>query len=227
MAVPANRSRLRPLTLVGVLLLVLGLGCLGWLGYQYVGSNIVSQRAFEAERSQLRSQWAQSEPRTGEGTTPQGGPTRRSTVPGDAIALLRIPAFGPDYEVPVLNGTDLSFLDRGVGHYTGTAAPGAVGNFALAGHRITHGEPFAKLLTLNPGDQVVVETRSAVYTYVLDTAPRTLTVPDTAGWVLGPVPGHPQERPSRSMITLTTCQDLFHSPDRSVGFGHLQSTTNK
>ena len=29
------------------------------------------------------------------------------------------------------------------------------------------------------------------------------------------------------MITLTTCQDLFRSPDRSVGFGRLQSTQNK
>ncbi|MDN8817655.1 sortase, partial [Staphylococcus aureus] len=71
-----------------------------------------------------------------------------STVPGDAIALLRVPAFGADFEVPILNGTDLSDLDRGVGHYTSTAAAGEVGNFALAGHRVTHGEPFAQLLTL-------------------------------------------------------------------------------
>ena len=44
-------------------------------------------------------------------------------IPGDAIALLRIPAFGSDYEVPILSGTDLSFLNRGVGHYTSTASP--------------------------------------------------------------------------------------------------------
>jgi sortase A len=33
--------------------------------------------------------------------------------------------------------------------------------------------------------------------------------------------------PTEAMITLTTCQDLFHSPDRSIGFGHLESTRNK
>ena len=121
----------------------------------------------------------------------------------------------------------MEVLSRGVGHYSTTAAPGAVGNFALAGHRITHGEPFAKLLTLNRGDRVIVETREAVYTYVLDRAPRELTVRPTDSWVLDPVPGKPGEQPSEALLTLTTCQDLFHSPDRSVGFGHLMSTRAK
>lgn len=223
----ATRTRrTHPSTVVGVLLLCLGLGCLGWLGYQYVGSNLVARRAFDTERSQLRGQWAERSTTDGTPTRP-GSEAVDPSVPGEAIALLRIPAFGPGYEVPILNGTELSFLARGVGHYAGTAGPGAVGNFALAGHRVTHGEPFARLLSLHPRDQVVVETRAATFTYVLDTSPAALTVPDTASWVLDPVPGRPKERPSRSMITLTTCQDLFHSPDRSVGFGHLESTTNK
>ena len=148
-------------------------------------------------------------------------------MPGDATALLRVPAFGADYEVPVLEGTGLDVLARGVGHYPGTAGPGEVGNFALAGHRVTHGQPFGRLLELDPGDEVVVETRAAVYTYVLDEAPRALTVDDTATWVLDPVPGEPDREPTRALITLTTCQDLFRSPDRSVGFGHLQSTRLK
>ncbi|MGW5191904.1 hypothetical protein ACWEOO_21860 [Kribbella sp. NPDC004138] len=29
------------------------------------------------------------------------------------------------------------------------------------------------------------------------------------------------------IITLTTCQDLFHSPDRSVAFGHLVRVSSK
>ena len=110
-------------------------------------------------------------------------------MPGDAIALLRIPKFGASYEVPVLEGADLSVLARGVGHYPSSAMPGQIGNFAIAGHRVTHGQPFSRLLELNKGDQIIVETRSAIYTYVLDTAPRDLTVEDTAGWVIDPVPG--------------------------------------
>ena len=55
----------------------------------------------------------------------------------------------------------------------------------------------------------------------------TLTVTDVDTWVLDPVPGKQDVPPTRALITLTTCQDLFHSPDRSVGFGHLTQTTKK
>lgn len=230
---PAGRTRSRrrrpaPLTVVGLVLLVAGLGCVGWVAYQYFGSNIVADRAFDSGRQDLRQRWEQTEPAPAD---PSVSPSERAAepapLPGDATALLRIPAFGADYEIPVLEGTDLDILSAGVGHYADTAGPGQVGNFALAGHRVTHGQPFSRLLELEPGDEVVVETRTAVHTYVLDEPPRNLTVDDTATWVLDPVPGEPDREPTRALITLTTCQDLFRSPDRSVGFGHLQSTRNK
>lgn len=63
--------------------------------------------------------------------------------------------------------------------------------------------------------------RDAVFIYEIDQAPRKLVVRDTDIWVLDPVPGRPEVAATRPTITLTTCQDLFHSPDRSVGFGHL------
>lgn len=217
--------------MVGLALLVVGLACLGWVGYQYLGTNMVADRRFSSERQELRDQWAATAPlprATASGTTKPGAPPAADPpLPGNATALLRIPRFGAGYEVPVVEGIGLDQLSDGVGHYPGTAAPGAVGNFAIAGHRITHGEPFARLLELGKGDQVVVETSSAVYTYVLDTAPKDLTVAETASWVLDPVPDEPETRPTRPLITLTTCQDLFHSPDRSVAFGHLASTQNK
>ena len=53
------------------------------------------------------------------------------------------------------------------------------------------------------------------------------TVKDVDTWVLDPVPGKTNVKPTRALITLTTCQDLFHSPDRSVGFGHLVGTTKR
>ena len=52
-------------------------------------------------------------------------------------------------------------------------------------------------------------------------------MPDTDTWVLDPVPGEPESKPTKALLTLTTCQDLFRSPDRSVGFGHLASTKTK
>jgi sortase A len=215
------RRRVSPLTLLGIGLLVAGLACLGWVGYQYFGTNVVSEHAFDKETKQLRTKW------NDETKSDPDAKNQPSVVPGDAIALLRIPAFGKDFEVPILNGTDLSVLSKGVGHYSSTAAPGEIGNFAVAGHRVTHGQPFARLLDLKRGDEVIVETRQAIYTYVLDDSPRSLTVRETDTWVLQPVPGRPDAKPTEALITLTTCQDLFRSADRSIGFGHLVSTKNK
>ena len=217
----STRRQQSPLTLLGIGLLVAGLACLGWVGFQYVGTSVVSEQAFATETEQLRAKWQEQDR-----ADPQGR-DQVSKVPGDAIALLRIPAFGDDYELPILNGTELSVLAKGVGHYSSTAAPGQIGNFALAGHRVTHGQPFAELLTLKQGDEVIVETREAVYTYVMDDSPRQLTVDDSETWVLDPVPGKPGAKPTEALITLTTCQDLFRSPDRSVGFGRLQRTQTK
>jgi sortase A len=146
---------------------------------------------------------------------------------GQAFAILRIPRFGADHAKPVLEGTDRDTLIKGMGHYSGTAFPGQVGNFALAGHRITHGEPFARLLELKVGDKIIITTKTTVFTYEIDKPPSQLTVKDVDTWVLDPVPGKANVKPTQALITLTTCQDLFHSPDRSVGFGHLVGTTKR
>ena len=47
-----------------------------------------------------------------------------------------------------------------------TAMPGdKKGNFAVAGHRNTHGEPFRYINRLAAGDEIVVETQTQYYTY--------------------------------------------------------------
>lgn len=218
----ARVSRRRPWTAsrwLGLVLLLVGLSILGWAAWQFFGTNIAAHKAASQQSEQLRSRWQGS---------PKGAKTTPITPqPGEGMALLRIPDLGSSYEWPILTGTDPDALGKGVGWYEHTALPGQVGNFAIAGHRVTHGEPFRRLLELKPGSQVVVETQDATYTYQLDNAPSELTVQDTAGWVLDPVPGKPSATPSRALITLTTCQDLFHSPDRSVAFGHLVKTEKK
>jgi sortase A len=200
----------------GVVLLVAGLGLLGWVGWQYFGTGISSNQAMDDGKRDLRHDWqprAQTRPATAEAGTP--------------IVLLRIPKLGKDWEKPVVEGIAKSDLAKGIGHYPETQLPGEPGNFAVAGHRVTHGSPFGKLLELKKGDQVIVETADTVYTYELDGSPRDLTVESTDDWVLEPVPGKPRETPTSSVITLTTCQDLFHSPDRSVAFGHLVKADKK
>lgn len=84
-----------------------------------------------------------------------------------AIAKLRIPRFGSDWQRVVYEGTSISkvLTPLGVGHYIGSAGPGEVGNFALAAHRAGSGGPFRKIDRFVAGDLVFVETATQRFTY--------------------------------------------------------------
>ena len=215
---------------VGILLVLGGLGMLGYVGWQLFGTNIVARQAQEAVVEDLTERWQVEQPtRVG-----QRGSRRDGEVPvGDALALIRIPAFGDDYVMPVLEGVGEEELSSGFGHFRGTAGPGRRGNFALAAHRVTHGEPLRDLPELEPGDQVFVETRDAVYTYELETDPEDLVVTFEDVWVIDPLPANPDggvqpaQEPGRRLITLTTCSELFHTDNRMIAFGHLVGTERK
>ncbi|MGI5375723.1 class E sortase [Streptomyces sp. CA-251387] len=143
-----------------------------------------------------------------------------------AYAILTIPRL--DLRVPVAEGVSKSgVLNKGyVGHYPGTQQPGQAGNFALAGHRNTHGEPFRYIDRLAPEDTVRVETRSATYTYAVDR-----TLPQTAthdGSVIRPIPrssvkrGYGYTDPGY-YLTLTTCTPEYTSRYRLVVWAKLVS----
>ena len=130
--------------------------------------------------------------------------------------------------MPVLEGVGDDELASGFGHFVDSADAGGGGNYALAAHRITHGEPLRDMPSLRPGDEVLVETRDTLYTYVLDTDPNDLVVDFEDAWVLAPPPVNPRSggvQPSDAprLITLTTCAELFHDDSRMVAFGHLVS----
>ncbi|MDF3150112.1 class E sortase, partial [Streptomyces sp. T21Q-yed] len=154
--------------------------------------------------------------------------TARAPEPdwSQAYAILTIPRL--HLRVPVAEGVSKSgVLNKGyVGHYPGTQQPGQAGNFALAGHRNTHGEPFRYINRLAPKDTVRVETRSATYTYAVDrTLPRTAAHDRS---VIRPVP-RSTVRPAYGYdergyyLTLTTCTPEYTSKYRLVVWGKLVS----
>lgn len=216
-----RRSTGRRITFwVGMGLILAGLGLLAYVAWQLWGTNWVSKRAQREVSTQLQEDWASGEV--------------VATDLGDASALIRIPKFGPKYEIPVIEGTTQEILAKGYGHFTDTAQPGQVGNYALAGHRVTHGEPLRRMPELRPGDEVVVETRTHIYTYVLDTNPNDLVIPFTGTWVLGALPDNPvaggvepKQVEGQSLITLTTCSEIFHTDNRMIAFGHLVNAEEK
>jgi sortase A len=200
----------------GIWLVTIGVVLIGWGAWEYWGTNILAKHNQEQTVEELIDAW--SDP---EFNTPDG-----------AFALMRIPAFGDDYVMPVLEGIEDSALTRGLGHYSQTALPGEVGNFAVAGHRVTHGEPFREFPKLEPGDEVEVETADAIYTYAIDNDPGELVVQPYDGWVLEPVPpgtmyDEGDDEPSQAILTLTTCGALVHTSDRMIAFAHLVSTEDK
>ncbi|WP_395690902.1 class E sortase [Nocardioides sp.] len=211
--------RRRTLLAAGVVLLLAGAAVLAWIGWEYVGSNWVSARRHAAVVDDLHRGWSEGE-------------TSVHVDAGTADAIVRIPRFGSDYAVPVLEGTSDTALASGFGHVEGTAGPGEVGNYALAAHRVTHGEPLRDLPDLEVGDEVLVDTARTTYTYRLVTGGDALTVPFTAGWVLDPLPTNPEDggveppqRPGQRLLTLTTCSELFHTDDRLVAFAELVSSS--
>lgn len=137
---------------------------------------------------------------------------------GKAFAIVRIPRFGADYARPLLEGTSHDILQQGIGHYVGTALPGAVGNFAMAGHRTTYGRPFHDIDTLVPGDLVVVETKASYSVYAVK---RHVIVEPTAVDVLDPVPQHPGVRPTAAWLTMTACHPKYSAAQRYVVFAQL------
>ncbi|HWI42794.1 MAG TPA: class E sortase [Nocardioides sp.] len=204
---------------LGCGLVAAGLAILAWVAWQFWGTNWQSHRKQSEVSSALQDGWGD-------------GQDVVRTKFGNATAILHVPRFGKNFSVPVLEGSTPEVLAAGVGHMDDTAKAGAKGNYVLAGHRVTHGEPFAKFPDLEPGDKVFVETRVATYTYVLDTGGKDLIIPFTQTWVLDPVPVNPDKGGTQPpadagdhLLTLLTCSEIFHTDNRSVVFGHLVKTT--
>src|SRR5262249_28973297 len=59
----------------------------------------------------------------------------------------------------------LNTLDRGPGHWPGTAMPGQPGNVVVAGHRVSHSKPFRNIDKLVAGDKVIFTVGGQQYTY--------------------------------------------------------------
>lgn len=245
MPIPVDTRRWLARTLWGFaeVAVTLGLVVLLFVTHQLWWTNLRARDGAERQVEALRQEWGRlpapvlpaetqpepesaPEPGTGTGTGGGGGSAAPAPRHDRAYAVLSIPAIG--VTVPVAEGTGKAdVLNRGyAGHYPGTAQPGRTGNFAVAGHRNTHGEPFRQLDEVAPGDRIVVETRRTRFTYTVDRVlPRT-TAAD--GATIAPVPSssvHPAPEngyagPGR-YITLTTCTPEFTSRYRLVVWGHL------
>ena len=151
----------RALILAGVLVLL-------FVAYQLWGTGLQEARAqdrLDKQFQELLEHTASSTTVAPDSTVPET-PTSTTLPPdseaadpsndtpveierGDVVARIEIPGIGVDKFV--VQGTSVSDLRKGPGHYVDTPMPGEAGNAAIAGHRTTYGAPFGEVDQLKPG----------------------------------------------------------------------------
>ncbi|MFC9284066.1 class E sortase [Streptomyces collinus] len=203
---------------VGTLIVLFVAYLLFWTGVRADG-------AMDDQIDQLHRQWATDGTRPtarGPGTAPARAPKPAAYHYGSPFAIMYIPRLGFTWNKPVLEGTGTDVLEKGLAHYAGTARLGHEGNFAVAGHRRTYGDPFKDFPRLRPGDAVVLTDGTSWFTYRIDKGPYK-TVP-TDVEVIDPVPRKSgYTRPGR-YLTLTTCDPEWGHSHRLIVWAHLDST---
>jgi sortase A len=185
-----------------------------FVGWQLWGTAIAQHHAQATLQSQFQAEVAAHH----HASTHKSGPVliaAAAKLPqpaeGSVIARLQIPKISLDQYVVM--GTAEADLDKGPGHYIGTALPGQAGNVAIAGHRTTQGAPFNRLGQMARGDPIILTTTSGqVLRYVVSQNPVAVSPSDVA--VLNDF--------GDNRITLTTCNPEYSATQRLIVVGELQ-----
>ncbi|MET0844072.1 MAG: class E sortase [Mycetocola sp.] len=224
------RPRVSVVGVIGELLVTGGVLVLLFLVWQLWLNDAVLRAAQDSEADALSKSWATSIPLPTASEAPADPVDAVAPLvlaePDDAevFGVLRVPRFGADYAAKMAGGvsTTRTLNPLGIGHYPDTAMPGQPGNFAVAGHRNTHGKPLNLVGTLQVGDAIVVEVPEGWYTYRF----RTLEYVKPSGvGVLNPVPQLDGVEATDSFITLTSCNPAFSTAERIIAYGVFESWT--
>ncbi|MER7346105.1 class E sortase [Streptomyces aurantiacus] len=192
--------------------------------YVLFWTGVKADRAMDSQIDQLQDQWARGSvaARTDEEPADASPPRPAPYRDGKPFAVMYVPRFGFTWNKPVLQGTATGTLKKGLGHYAGTAQLGQKGNFAVAGHRRTYGDPFKDFPELRPGDAVVLTDGATWFTYRIDKKPYR-TLPGDIG-VIDPVPRKSGYREPGRYLTLTTCEPEWGHSHRLIAWAHLDAT---
>lgn len=117
-----------------------------------------------------------------------------------------------DLKLPILSGATMDNMKIAVASIANTGKAGAIGNYAIAGHRnLTYGKNFNRLDEVVPGDVIEVDTGSSKFVYRVE---EKLYVLPTDVWVL-------QSKDSNREITLITCDPMVDPTHRLIVKGKL------
>ncbi len=199
---------------VGEMMITFGLIVLLFAVYEVFGATA----AVEAEQNTLGTQlddlWKSPDP-----TVSPGGPVKAAPAPpGGPIGRIYLPKI--DKNLVMVEGVTQADLRHGPGHYPKTAMPGQIGNFSVAGHRSR--STFWRLDELTEGTPIVIETKTDWYVYTV--TGQQIVRPDQVE-VVEPVPNQPGKKPTKAMLTLTTCNPKLDNYERLIVHAELTSKT--
>lgn len=165
----ANKvKRYSALLVLGELMITAGFILGSYVAYELWVSNFTAQRSWTNSATNLEDEFSAEFKNylAKNPIPPEQIELTKEPQSGEAFGLMYLPKlWNSKKAVPIITGISDRDLTKGLGYYPGTALPGEVGNFAVAGHRATHGEPFADFPLLEVGDEVIIETLVGQYTY--------------------------------------------------------------
>jgi sortase A len=213
--------------IIGELLITAGVVVFLFLGWQLWLNDLIVGADQNKAAVSLAHDWVGGAPNHAHiaaSAAPGYGDPAVAAAPKNAVqfAVMYVPRFGSDYARSISEGVGTTdVLDKnGIGRYPGTQMPGAVGNFAVAAHRTTHGAPFKQLATLQVGDKIYVQTKDGYYTY--DFRGLEYVRPSGVG-VLDPVPQEAGTAPTDRVLTMTSCNPMFSADERIIAYSVLES----
>lgn len=155
---------------IGVVLILCGVGMLGWIGYGKYTIYIEQQKLKKAFNEVLENSY--NDQNIDVGTSEAVVKDKDSNVAENKtsekkivnpLGLVKIPKI--DIESAMVDGVDVESLRYAVGHFPETAKAGQKGNFALAAHNYSF---FSKINKLIKGDLIIIKTKDKEFTYVVD-----------------------------------------------------------
>lgn len=206
------------LKIVSALLIIAGIVLLCYPKLTEMAENARQEKLAETWTSSFHNIDSADEPDTSEASLTDKGASVQTGAPaeeasrkdGQVEGMLEIDKI--NLKLPIVHGATKQNMKTTLASIEHTGMPGAIGNYAIAGHRNrTYGRNFNRLDELETGDKIDVDTGSQRFEY---TVTEKLIVKPEDVWVLESDGKHEE-------ITLVTCHPMVNPTHRLIIKGKI------
>ncbi|WP_163538868.1 class D sortase [Gracilibacillus sp. YIM 98692] len=189
---------------LAALFIIAGIILLGIGGYQFFKLHAAEQQAMKDAKELFVLPEKEKSPISETNSESKSTADNFAPDTGEIIGLLEIPSINA--ELPIVEGTDPDELEKGVGHYKGSAFPKQNDQVVLSGHRDT---VFRKLGEVEIGDTFTVKLAYGEFKYKMMNS--KIVVADDTTVIHSTAPNEE--------LVLTTCYPFSYigdAPDRYI-----------